>query len=71
MQIGAGAPLRQVSESNVSNKDVDGPWGKSNLLNIWSFLRVAFQHTVDKRLQTLGVTRRRVFILRIEHSHGY
>lgn len=71
MQIGTGAPLRQVSESDVSAKDVGGPWGKSNLLNIGSFLRVDFQHTVDKRLQTLGVIRRRVFVLRIEHSHGY
>jgi len=68
MKIRAGAPLRQESESDVSTKDVGGPWGKSNLLNIWSFLRVDFQHTVDKRLQTLGVTRRRVFVLNIEHS---
>ncbi len=29
---------------------------QNDLLNIGSLLRVAFQHTIDERLQTLGVT---------------
>ena len=50
---------------------MDRTRAQNDLLNVGPFLRVDLQHAVNERLQTLGITRGRMFVLRVEHSHGY
>lgn len=50
---------------------MDGTRVKTDLLDVGPLLRVDLQHAVNERLQTLGITRGRMLVLRVEYSHGY
>ncbi len=41
------------------------------LVDIWPVRRVHLKHAVDEVSQSLGICRLWVFILRVQHSHGY
>lgn len=45
--------------------------GRAYLVDIWSLLRIWFEHSVDKVFQPLRIRRIRVFVLRVHDSHSY